>query len=79
MPDKEYPVDWLTLELRANKLIGDWLIADKKYLGVKVRSAVNTHDYNYLLNPLFPGYHDLVKVASVEPVPFDHRLLKGEK
>jgi hypothetical protein len=45
-----------------------------KYLGIKVKSAINVFEYNYLLNPLFPGYHDLVKVTSVTKIEVDNRL-----
>src|SRR5688500_18033083 len=76
LPDKEYPSDWLGLELFENKVIGDRFASEAAYLALKVRSAVNPLEFNFLLNPLFPRYHDLVKVIQVEELPFDQRLLK---
>lgn len=78
LPDRDYPPAWTDLELLDNKVLGDRFVAEGRYLALKVRSAVNPAEYNYLLNPLFPRYHELVKVAHVEPLPFDQRLIKGD-
>ena len=75
LPYPEYPVKWQLLENLENKKMGDRWMSEKKYLAVKVKSAVNPSEYNFLLNPLFPHYHDLVKVLSIEPLPIDSRLL----
>ena|SRR5665213_235675 len=75
LPHAEYPVKWQLLENLENKKMGDHWMSEKKHLAVKVRSAVNPSEYNILLNPLFPHYHDLVKVLSIEPLPMDSRLL----
>jgi hypothetical protein len=48
----------------------------RKYLGIKVRSAVNQHEYNYLLNPLFPNFSALVRTVNVTAIPVDERLIQ---
>ena len=75
VPDADYPADWLTAGLIANQLIGDRLMNERNYLGIGVRSAVNRVEYNYLLNPLFPGYARLVRVIDVIELPVDSRLV----
>jgi RES domain-containing protein len=76
LPDVEYPPSWLILDNLDNKQMGDQWILERKYLAIKVRSAVNPSEYNYLLNPVYPGYHDLVKVNSIEVLPIDSRLIR---
>jgi RES domain-containing protein len=76
LPDTEYPSNWLQLENIQNKLLGDQLMSERKYLGIKVRSAINQAEYNYLLNPLFPKFHDLLSLVSVTPLKVDERLVK---
>jgi RES domain-containing protein len=74
VPDTEYPGNWLKPDLLANKMLGDSWMKDEKHIGFLVRSAVNPQEYNCLLNPLFPGYHDLVKVIDVTAIGTDKRL-----
>lgn len=75
MPDSAYPKQWMILGNQENKRIGDKRMRENKYLGIRVRSAVNPKEFNCLLNPLFPGYHDLVRIVSVEQLPIDNRLI----
>lgn len=75
LPDDQYPKNWMQLELPQNKQLGDLWMAEQVYLGIRVRSAVNIAEYNILLNPLFPRFHDLVKVAGVIEIPLDERLI----
>jgi RES domain-containing protein len=77
LPDKNYPRNWQVPENPENKIMGDKWMREMKYLAFKVRSAVNTSEYNFLLNPLYPGYHDLVKIVSVVPLKTDARLRKN--
>lgn len=76
LPDSDYPRNWTQSELELCKRIGDKLMKDEKYLALKVRSAVNSFEYNYLLNPLFPRFHDLVHINEVSEVKIDGRLIK---
>src|SRR5688572_6408846 len=66
LPDKDYPRNWQRPGLKANQELGDKWMNDKKYMAVKVKSAVNFLEHNYLLNPLFPGYETLLKIESVK-------------
>jgi len=75
LPEAEYRKNWMKHELIENKNMGDKWMDEKKYLAIQVRSAVNTFEYNYLLNPLYPRYYDLVKVKAVHEITFDERLL----
>lgn len=74
VPDERLPADWRVPENIVLKEMGDRLFAEKQYLGIKVRSAVMQDSYNYVLNPQFAGYYDLVKVVAVKPLAVDKRL-----
>jgi len=76
LPDKNHPKNWLLPENLENKLMGDRWMTEAKYPAIRVRSAVNPLEYNFLLNPLFPGYGDLVRIQSVEAIKTDTRLRK---
>ena len=75
LPDREYKAHWRKLSLLENQQLGDKWMNEKKYIGIKVKSAINSIEYNYLLNPLFPRYYDLVKVALVTEIDVDGRLV----
>ena len=75
LPDSAYPKQWTILGQLEIKRLGDRLMRDAGYLGIRVRSAVNPKEFNCLLNPLYPGYHELVRVISVEQLPVDSRLI----
>ena len=76
LPDAQYSGSWQVLDNPDNKIMGDKWMMDKKHLAVRVRSAINSSEYNYLLNPMFPRYYDLVKVHSTELLPVDSRLIR---
>ena len=76
LPDAEYNKDWVKLSLLENQKQGDRWMEEKKFLGIKVRSAINPGEYNYLLNPLFPRYDNLVKIISVKAIKVDDRLIR---
>jgi RES domain-containing protein len=76
-PEPElYPVNWLKLGNLENKILGDQWMTERRYLAIRVQSAVNPAEFNYLLNPLFPAYHELVKISSVTRIDVDDRLVK---
>ncbi len=53
---------------------GDNLVRERKYLALKVPSAVTQGDFNYLINP----HHEMfeqVKIVKMERFPFDKRLI----
>lgn len=76
LPDNLYDKNWQQIGNLSIKNLGDKLMAEREYLAIKVRSAINALEFNYLLNPLFPGYHDLVKINSVDELDVDVRLIK---
>lgn len=76
LPDKKYPAGWQTHDHIENKLMGDKWMTEKQFIGIKVRSAINRLEFNFLLNPLFPGYRDLVAINYIEPIIVDARLIK---
>ena len=73
--EKDYPADWMQLEFLENKALGDQWMAEKKFLAIKIKSAINNFECNYLLNPLFPRFHDLVKIIDVVEIKTDERLI----
>ena len=75
MPDDQRPTDWRIPGNLALQTIGDQIFRENNYLAIKARSAVLPQEYNYILNPLFPGFHDLVKITEVSGYEVDKRLL----
>jgi len=76
LPDKKYPAGWQTHDHIENKLMGDKWMVEQRFMAIKVRSAINHLESNFLLNPLFPGYHDQVTINYIEPIIVDARLIK---
>jgi RES domain-containing protein len=74
LPDNAYPEEWIHPGLLECNEIGDKFIKEGKFLALRVRSAVNPTEYNYLLNPLFPHYFDGVKIKNVMEIALDGRL-----
>lgn len=74
MPDANMPEDWRMPENLSLKNLGDRFFQDRSFIGLKVRSAVMPQEYNYVLNPLFPRYFDLVRVQHIEDYQRDGRL-----
>ena len=75
LPDTDYPDNWIKLSLLENKQLGDKWMSERKWLGIKLRSAINSFEYNYLLNPLFPRYYNLVNISLVKEIEVDNRLV----
>ena len=76
VPDGSYPKFWREYEDIETQVTGDNWMNDQLYLGFKVKSSVNPLEYNYLLNPLCPGFNNLVKIKSISLLNIDMRLLK---
>lgn len=74
-PEEQLPKNWREPDNLNLKKIGDRLMREKNYLGFQVRSAVLPSEYNILLNPLFPGYTDLVTVKRIDKLETDPRLM----
>ena len=75
LPEKNYPADWMRVGIIENKLLGDQWMENKKFLAVKVKSAINEFEFNYLFNPLFPNFHHLVSVIEITGIKLDERLI----
>ena len=70
------PADWKSFpHSESTQLIGDIFIRDKKYLILKVPSAVVPGEYNYLINPSHSGI-STIRILNTEPFLFDERLFK---
>jgi RES domain-containing protein len=74
-PEEELPKNWREPDNLSLKRLGDRLMREKKYVGFQVFSAVLPSEYNILLNPLFPGYTDLVKIRRIDRLGTDPRLM----
>ncbi len=53
--------------------IGNQWIEERKSAVLKVPSAIVDREYNFLLNPLYPGFSK-IKVVDIIPFNFDSRL-----
>ncbi|WP_018628208.1 RES family NAD+ phosphorylase [Niabella aurantiaca] len=58
--------------------IGDRFVKQKKFLALKVPSAVMPEEYNYLLNPVHPEFKK-VKILYTRHLHVDKRLLRQEE
>lgn len=76
LPDSAYPDNWLQLGNHENKIMGGEWMAAGKFLAIKVRSAINQTEFNYLLNPVYPAFHELVQISSVRLLEVDERLIR---
>lgn len=54
---------------------GDRFINEKKYFALKIPSAVEPEEWNYLLNPAHPDFQK-VKIAERTQLSIDKRLMK---
>ncbi len=76
LPDKEYPKNWMEIGNAATQEKGTALMNDNHYLAIRVKSAINPEEYNYLLNPLFPDFQKMVRVISSAVINTDRRLIE---
>jgi RES domain-containing protein len=76
VPDRDYPEFWRQPDNIETQALGDSWMRANKYLGFEVKSAINPSEFNFLLNPLFPRFHDLVKITLVMPLEIDTRLFR---
>jgi RES domain-containing protein len=73
--DAELPAGWRIAENLALKSLGDKIFRKNAHIGIKARSAVMPEEYNYILNPQYPGYNDLARVVNIAEYIIDVRLL----
>lgn len=55
--------------------IGDDFVRNHTHAVLQIPSVVTKGDFNFLINPMHPDFKK-IKIQSVEPFPFDARLLK---
>ncbi len=75
LPEKDYPKQWKRPGLLKNQAIGDSFMLKQQHLGIKVKSAINNLEHNYLLNPVYPRFYDYVIIKSVTEILIDGRLI----
>ena len=75
LPDADYHKDWFKLGLLENQQQGDTWMRERKYLGIRVRSAVNPGEDNGRLNPLYPKYPSLLQIIATTEIRVDERLI----
>lgn len=72
----QLPENWKNIpHINDTQQIGNKFIKEKKYLILKVPSAVVQGDFNYLINPAHKDF-DKVKIKKTEKFEFDKRLFK---
>jgi len=74
LPLSDVPQDWRIVDHIGLKEIGDTILKSNKYIALQVPSAVLPTTYNYILNPQFPHFQQLVQLCSTEKVEIDKRL-----
>lgn len=72
IPENEYPKQWKRPGLLKNQHIGDAYM-QQQHLAIKIKSAINTLEHNYLLNPRF---HEYVSIKKDTEILVDGRLMQ---
>ena len=78
-PDKNLQGDWRIPENFELKEKGSVIFKGNKFFGIKARSAVLTNQYNFILNPQYPGFINFLKVVSIEELEVDKRFGEERK
>ena len=72
------PKNWKNTAKILPQITNNW-IEKRQSLALKVPSSIIESEYNFLLNPAFPSYFDLVKIIEIKHnFTFDHRAF-GKK
>ena len=77
--EDELPESWREIENFAIRQIGTDMLKSNNYLALKVPSAVMPFENNYVLNPMFPAFEQLVKIKRVDKYEPDDRLSPGAR
>lgn len=79
MTAAELPHGWNWMRyLDRVRAVGDQHVAQGRQLILRVPSVVDTHAWNYLLNPQHPEMAD-VHILNVEPYSMDPRLFRSRQ
>ena len=72
---KRLPARWATIPpTRSSQKFGDRFLSSALLPAMRVPSAIVPDEYNYLLNPLHPGFDEFI-IGKSERFRFDSRLL----
>jgi RES domain-containing protein len=73
---KNLPSTWNNNPISGStQRIGNSFLAEQKALVLKVPSAIIKDEWNYIINPMHPGFKK-VKIVNTEPFSFDTRLFR---
>lgn len=74
--ESKLPPNWKSFpHPPSTQIVGDNFINDGEYALLKIPSVITHGDYNILINPKHKDFQK-IKIVSIEPFPFDERLLK---
>lgn len=74
LQEEQLPENWKRFPgPTTTALLGDGWLQKRKSLVLKVPSAVNSFEHNFLINPLHPGIQT-VRITEVRKLKFDLRL-----
>lgn len=75
----DLPVGWSKFPGPAYlKAIGDQFVIEGKHLMLKVPSAVNKGEYNYLINPFHKDFKNIIEISNTV-MKVDKRLIQKSK
>jgi RES domain-containing protein len=75
-PKDKLPSDWqVSPSPYSLKKIGDSFLNQQQFVGLKVPSAIIEYDFNLLLNPMHPTFHQ-IKITQQSTFNLDKRVLK---
>ncbi len=73
---KNLPSTWNNNPISGStQRIGNVFLTEQKALVLKVPSVIIKDEWNYIINPLHPGFKK-VKIVNTEPFTFDTRLFR---
>lgn len=74
--EKDLPAGWNSFPyFQITQIIGDSFIKENEFCLLKIPSVVTKGDFNILVNPFHPEFKR-IKLLSIEPFYFDHRIFK---
>ncbi len=73
--EEQLPEAWASFPYcRETSEIGDLFLAEKSCCVLQVPSAIVSHEYNFIINPLHPRFSE-IKVLDIRDFSYDQRLL----
>ena len=75
---KQLSANWHVFpHLTKTQHLGDWFIAEKNAVALKVPSAIVNGDFNYFINPYHPDFNK-IKIVDVSHFKFSDRFFKNK-